>query len=72
VLLLPKSIVKQQTVRDLERRLVRTVPAAVKVDAGLPEPALRTVMAIRTGHHSSGLGPIMRQRSAAPANSFVR
>jgi len=42
VRLLPNGIavkfVEQQTVRDLERLVVRAVPVAVKVDAGLPEP----------------------------------
>jgi hypothetical protein len=47
--MLPNGIavkfVEQQTVRDLERLVVRAVPAVVKVDAGLPEPALRTATA---------------------------
>ena len=49
VQLLPNGIavkfVEQQTVRDLERLVVRVVPPPVKVDATLPEPILRTVMA---------------------------
>ena len=49
VRLLPNGIavkfVEQQTVRDLERLVVRVVPPPVKVDAALPEPVLRTVMA---------------------------
>ena len=51
VRLLPNGIavkfVEQLTVRDLERLVVRTVPTAVNVDAGLaePAPALRRVMA---------------------------
>lgn len=49
VRLLPNGIavkfVEQQTVRDLERLVVRVVPTPLKVDAGLPEPALRKVMA---------------------------
>lgn len=50
VRLLPNGIavkfIAQQTVRDLERLVVRAVPVAAKVDAGLPEPvaARRSVM----------------------------
>ena len=46
VRLLPNGIavkfVEQQTVRDLERLVVRTIPATVKAEAGISEPALRT------------------------------
>jgi hypothetical protein len=49
VRLLPNGIavkfVEQQTVRDLERLVARTVPSVAKTDAGLPEPALRTATA---------------------------
>jgi hypothetical protein len=36
------KFVEQQTVRDLERLVVRTIPATVKAEAGISEPALRT------------------------------
>ena len=49
VRLLPNGIavkfVEQQTIRDLERLVVRTVPAAAKVEVALPEPVLRTATA---------------------------
>ncbi|MBA2397960.1 MAG: PilZ domain-containing protein, partial [Bradyrhizobium sp.] len=50
VRLLPNGIavkfIEQQTVRDLERLVVRAVPVAVKINAGLPEPvaAMSAVM----------------------------
>jgi hypothetical protein len=46
VRLLPNGIavkfVEQQTVRDLERLVVRTIPTIVKAEAEVSEPALRT------------------------------
>jgi hypothetical protein len=49
VRLLPNGIavkfIEQQTVRDLERLVVRHVPGVAKIDDGVPEPVLRAATA---------------------------